>query len=127
MTGGAFLGSRFVEEDSLAGNRSCQLVAARAAYVAVLTLERERCPLIMVEKRRLPFHAVVAIRAVRDLVLRKLLAMDVLVALFTLGRRRLEIYVGQPSLLIWWFAAIRASGGAMSANQEEGGCRMIKA
>lgn len=126
MTGGAFLGRRFVEEDGLAGNRSRQLVAALAAYVTVLTLQREGSPLIVVEKRGLPFRAVVAIAAAGDLVLCKLLAMDIFMTLFTLSWRCFEVYVGQPSLLIRWFVAIPASGRAMRAEQREVGFRMIE-
>lgn len=127
MTGGTFLGRRFVEQDALAGNLPHQFVAAIAAHIAVFTLQWERSALTVVEKRWLPLRAVVAIPAPRDLVLCKLLAVDVFVTAFTLSRGSLEVYIGQPSLLVWRFVAVHARGCTMSANQRESGCRMIEA
>ena len=47
----------------------------------------------MIEKCWLPLRAVVAVSATRISILGELLAVDILMALFTLGRRGLEIHV----------------------------------
>lgn len=69
----------------------------------------------MIKKRRLPFHAVVALGAARDLPLGKLLAMDVFVAIFALRGRAFEIHVQKPGFKVrrlmtadTWRSAVRS-------------------
>lgn len=57
------------------------------------TPQRECCPLLMVELRRLPPAAVVALGAACDLRLCELPPVDVLVAVLAGSGRRFEVHV----------------------------------
>lgn len=89
---------------------TCSLVGA---------LQRERRSLVMIEQRRLPLRAVVARYAIGYTVLGKLFSMDILVALLALGRRGLEINVGQLGFHVRRLVAIRAGSGPMRTDQRE--------
>lgn len=97
---------------------TCSLVGA---------LQRERRSLVMIEQRRLPLRAVVARYAIGYTVLGKLFSMDILVALLALGRRGLEINVGQLGFHVRRPVAIRAGSGPMRTDQREIGFRVIEA
>ncbi len=91
MAGGAFFARGLVEEHWLAAYRLHVLVTAVTANFLVRSLQGE-CRAFMIEKRRLPFETVMAICARRDLVgIRELQSVHILVALFALCRRCLEI------------------------------------
>lgn len=60
--------------------------------------ERESCPFVVIEERRLPSRAGVAVRARCFRCFCKLLAMDILVATFTPGWSQLEVHVSKFGL-----------------------------
>lgn len=93
MASRAILGRRFVEHHGLGIYDSGELVALRAGHPLVRATERKRRPLLMVEQRRLPPRAVVALGTACDLARGKLLPVDVLVAVFALRGSCLEIHV----------------------------------
>lgn len=73
----------------------------------------------MIEQRRLPLVAVVAGNAAGHPIRRELLPVDVLMAAFTFGRRRLEVHIGQLRLHIRWLVAIRARRRPVRPNQHK--------
>ena len=119
MAGGAVLGSGFIEEHSFGGNDFGQLVAFRAPHVLMSAAQRKLRPLLVIEKRRLPLHTVVTLRAARNIAFRELLPVDVLVAFLTLHRRGFEIHVDQFCFEVGRFVAIGASGRAMRSRQRK--------
>ena len=126
MTVGAFFGRGLIKQHWLAFDHAGQLVAAFAAHVLVHSLQRESGSLVMVEQGWPPLRTVVAFRTGRDLAPGELLAMDVLVALLTSGRRRFEVNVEEASLLIGRFVTVHASRGPMGAEQGERSLRVIE-
>jgi len=123
----AILRGGFVEQHGLVGDYFGHLVTLRAAYVLVRTAQRERGPLVMVKERRLPLHAVVALRAARDIRLSELLAVDVLVAVFALAGRCLEVHVHQFGLKVGRLVAIDAGRRAVRSEQGKLRLRMVEA
>jgi hypothetical protein len=105
VTGDTFFGSRFIEQYNSGFHRPLQLVASFTLHVLVSTLQRERS-LLVIKQRRLPFGAVVAFGASRDLPARELIAMHVQVAVLALAGRKLEIDVQQACLKIRWLVAV---------------------
>jgi len=93
MAGGAVLRCRFVEKNCLRGDHFRQFVTFCAAYILVGSPEREGGAFVVVEERRFPFRAVVALGAASDVGTCELLAVYVLMAIFTLRRRSLEIHI----------------------------------
>ena len=65
----------------------------------------------MIEQRRLPFRAVVAIRAGRDAVPGKLLAVDIFMALLAFRGCGREVGGDQPGFKVGRFVAVDAGGG----------------
>lgn len=118
---------RFVEQNGLVVDRTGQLVASVTADVLVGFLQRKFSPLVMIEKGRLPFGAVMTVGARRNPGSGKLSTVDVLVAILTFRRRGLEIHMDQARLLVRRPVAIHASRGAMRSQQGEGCLRMIEA
>jgi hypothetical protein len=98
-----------------------------AADVLVGSLKRKFSPLVMIEKGRLPFGAVMTVSARRNPGFGKLPAVDILVAILTFRRRGLEIHMDQARLLVRRPVAIHASRGAMRSEQGERCLRMIEA
>lgn len=80
----------------------------------------------MIKKRRLPFHAVVALRTMRDVSLGELLAVDVFVAIFALRGRALEIHVQEPGFEIRRLMTVDARRRPVRSQQRELCLRMIK-
>lgn len=99
----------------------------RASHVLVRSSQRELGALVMIELRRLPLHAGVAFRAMRHVGLGELLPVNVFVAVFALGRRRLEVRIDELGFEIRGFVAIDASRRPMRPQQRELGLRMIEA
>lgn len=97
-----------------------------AFHIRVHTLQRERRAAVVIEERRLPFVAVVAIGAECRVPFRELLPMRVLVALLALFGRGLEVHVHHRGLEVRRFVAIDAGGSAMCAQQWESRRRMIE-
>jgi len=124
---GTVLGRRLIKEDRLGGHHFRQFVALGAMYVLMRSPERKVSPLLMVERRRLPLAAVVAVCAGRDICLRKLLAMDVLMAILALRRCNLEIHMEQIGFKVRRLVAIHAGGGSMRSQQREFRFRVVEA
>jgi len=83
VTGGAVLRRGLVEQYGLAADQLGQLVTIRTTHVLMSSSQRELGPFLMIEKRGLPLHRVMALHAAGDAALAKLLAMNVFVAIFT--------------------------------------------
>ena len=73
----------------------------------------------MVEQRGLPLGAIVTLRARRRGSFGKLLPVDIFVAVFAFGRRRLEIHINELRPQIRRLVAIDTRGGAMRAQQRK--------
>src|SRR5207302_7394532 len=96
VTIGATGRGRRVNEDLLAVYGAGELVATGAGDIAVLALQGELGPFVMIEQGRLPLGRVVAVGTLRDLVREQfgeLAAMDILVALLALFRRFFEVHI----------------------------------
>jgi len=126
MTRGALLRRRLVEEHRPAVDLAHQLVAVRALHVGVYALQRERSAAVVIEERRLPPVAVVAICTCGPIILRELLAVRIVVALLALFRRGLEVDVNHGPFEIWRLVAIDARGGAMRTQQRKTCLRVIE-
>ena len=81
----------------------------------------------MVEGRGFPLIAVMATDAISFPVLGELLAMDIFVALLALGRRRLEVHVGQLGFQVGRLVAVGTGRRAMRPYQRECGFGVIEA
>lgn len=126
MACGAVLGRRLVEENRLCGHHFRQFVAVGAPNVLMRSSEREIGPLLMVKRRRLPLDAVVAVGAPRDIGLRELLAVDVLMAILALKRSNLEIHIDQLGFQVWRLVAINAGRRLMGSEQREFCLRVVE-
>ena len=62
----AILRCGLVKQDRLCGDYFRQLMAISAAHILMRPAQREGCALVVVEERRLPLHARVALGAVRN-------------------------------------------------------------
>ena len=127
VASGAFLGRGLVEQHLLAVNQAGELVALVATGFLVGALKGEGGPLVMIEKGRPPFRAVMTANATGNTVLGKLLPMDIPMTLLALGRGSLKIHVRQPGFKVGRLVAIRARGCAMGPDQRERGLRMVEA
>jgi len=81
----------------------------------------------VIKERRLPLHARVAFGASSDVVFGKLLSVNVLVAVFTLGWRCLEVHVHQFGFEIGRLVAIDARSRAMRPEQSKLRLRVVEA
>jgi len=115
----AIFGRGLVEHNSLSANYLRQLMTLRAADVLMGAPQRKSRPLLMIEQRRLPLHAVVAFGAARHLHLGELFAMDVLMAVLALCRSGLEVHVHQLGLEVRRLVAINARRRPMGTQQSE--------
>lgn len=126
MTCGTVLGRRLVEENRLLGHHFHQFVTFGAAHVLVRSPKRKIGPLVMVERRRLPLDAVVAVGAARDIGFRELLAVDVLMAILALRGSSLEIRIDQLGLKVRRLMAIDAGRRLMGSEQREFCLRVVE-
>jgi len=126
VASGAILRRRFVKQDRLRPHHSGRLVAVAAAHILMGAAQRERRPLLVIKQRRFPFHAVVALRATCHIVMRELLPVHVLMAIFALHRSCLEIHIEQFRFQVRRLVAIDASRRAMRAQQSEFRLGMIE-
>lgn len=126
MTGGAVLGRRFIEKDSLGGNDPSQLVTLRAAHILVSATQGEGRPFVVIEQGGLPPGRVVTIRTESNFACRELLSVNVLVTVLALGRGRLKINVGDLGLEIRRLMAVDAGGRAVSTEQSKLRLGMVK-
>ena len=81
--------------------------------------QRKFGSLLVIKKRGLPSHAVMAFRAARCLTLSELPPVDVLVAILAVGRRGLEVHVHQLGFKIGRLVAINASCSTMRTQQRK--------
>ena len=126
MADRAFLRSWFVEQNRLAFDLAHQLVAISAFHIRVHALQRKGGAPVVIEERRFPFGAVVALGTGRYIAFRKLLAVRVFVALLALFGRGLEVRVHHRGFEIWRFVAIDAGGRAVRTQQRESRRRVIE-
>ena len=127
MAGGTIFRGRFIEENRFRPDDFGQFVTLPAAYILVRAPQSECCPLVVVEKRRLPSHAVVTLRTARDVPCGELLPVNILVAVFALRRCGLEIGIHQLRAQIGRLMAVDTCGRAMRSQQGELGLGVIKA
>ena len=80
MAGRTVLGCGLVEQNHFGAHGFGELVALSTLHVLVRSPQGECGPLLMVEQRGLPLHAVVAVGTGRGVCLGELLSVDVLVA-----------------------------------------------
>ena len=91
------------------------------------TLQRELRALVVVKERGLPLRGIVALRTGCDSVLFKLMSVNVLVAVFALRRRCLEVHIHQLGLQVGRPVAINAGRRPVRAQQRKRGFRMVEA
>ena len=126
MAGGAFLRRWFVEQNRFAFDLAHQVVAVGAFHIRVHALKRKSSTSIVIEQRRFPLRAIVALGAGCDIPLCELLAMRVLAALLALSRCGLEIHVDHVGFEVRRLMAVDAGGGAVCAQQRESSLRVIE-
>ena len=104
-------------------------MTAGAGHIAVLTLERERGSLVVIEDGGLPLIGIVAVPALSHLVseeLGELTGVHVFVALLALLRRLFEIHIGQLGFQVGRLVAIDAGHRSMRALQGERSRAVVK-
>ena len=126
MTGGAIFRRRLVEQNRFGGDYLCDFMTVVAPYSLVRTTERKRRTCLMIKKRRLPFHAVVALGTTGDIALGELLSVDVLMAVFTLRGRSLEVGIQKLGLEIRRPMTADTRCSPMRSQQRKLCFRMIK-
>ena len=109
----AILRRGLIDEHCLGRDNFCQFVTFCATHVLVRAPQWECGSFLVIEKRGLPFHAVVALCTARDVSYRELLSMNVFVAVFALRRCGLEIHVHQLCFQIRRLVAVDAGGGTV--------------
>ena len=80
----------------------------------------------MIKERWFPFQGVVAVNAVRDPFPGELSPVDVIVAVFALRRRALEIYVDQLGFQIGRLVTVHTGCRPVRAHQWKCGLRVIE-
>ena len=103
----------FIKKHHRAIYRLAQLVAVGASDLFVRALQRERC-LLMIEERRLPLVAVVAGRAVAG-ARSELIGVRILVAFRARSRSGGEIHMDHGQFQLGRLVAIDAGNSAVSA------------
>lgn len=93
MASRAVLRRGLIEEHSLGADRFRQLMAVATLHVLMRAAQWKSGPLLVIEKRRLPLHTVVAIGAGSGFSLGKLLSVDVFVAILAKHGSSFEIHV----------------------------------
>lgn len=117
MTGSAIFGRRLIEEHRLASDNLGDLMTVATPYSLMCAAQRKRRAGLMIKKRRLPLHAVVAVGATRDIAFSKLFFVDIFVAVFALCGRSLEVHIQQFGFEIGWLVAADARRSAMCSEQ----------
>ena len=115
-----------IEEHGFGGHHSREFVALHATYILMRTTQRKLGPRFVVKEGGFPLHAGVAVRTARDVPFGELLSVDILMTIFALAWRGLEVYVDQPDFKIRRFVAIDAGRGAMRAQQSKLRLRMVE-
>src|SRR5215469_7906340 len=126
MAGCAIPGRRLVEEHCLRFHWPRQLVTVSAAHILMRAPQREWSSLVVIKQRRFPPGTVVTPLTTCHIRVGELLAVDVLMAVFALGWRRLEIDVDQLPFKIRRLVAINAGRHPMRAEQREPRLRVIE-
>jgi hypothetical protein len=126
MAGGALGRSRLVEENVLGIYQADFFVTSFATHVAVHTLQSKPGELVMIEKRRLPRVAVVAIDASGDASFCELFAVRIFMALFALLRSCLKVDVKKLRFEIRRLVTINARGAFVRTDQGEVRLGMIE-
>lgn len=88
--------------------------------------KRKYSPFVMVKQRRLPLRGIVTPDAMGDVPLSKLLTVNVLVAVFALRWRSLEIHIEHLGFEIGRLMAVNAGRCAMRPQQWEFRFRVVE-
>ena len=124
----AILGCGLVKQYRLAFYCPGLFMASCASHVAMHSLEREACSSVMIEQRRLPLSAVMAVGAKCGAIgLDELGAVNIGVATLASRGRHLEIHINELGLQVRGFVAIDARHRAMRSDQGKGSLGMIEA
>lgn len=127
MTGRAVFWRGFVEENGFVSDDFVQFVTISTLDVLVCAAQGEGGPLFVIEQRRLPFRAVVAVGAGgRAAFGDELLSVDVVVAVLALHGGGFEIHIDQLGFEVWRFVAVDARRGPMCSEQGKLGLGMIE-
>lgn len=126
MADRALLGRGLVEQHCLSLYQPGQFVTVSAAHILVRSPQRECCSLVVVEQRRLPPGTIVTLCTTCYVRLGKLPAVDVLMALLTLGWRSFEIDVDQLRFQIRRLVACNAGSRPMRTEQRKLRLRVIE-
>ena len=126
MAGCAIPGRGLVEQHSLGLYRPRQFVTLPAAHILMRAPQGKCRSLLVIKQRRSPPGTVVTLSTTGHIRLGELLAVDVLMAVFALGWRRLEIDVDQLPFKIRRLVAINAGRHPMRAEQREPRLRVIE-
>ena len=81
----------------------------------------------MIEERRFPFRTVVTFNTCRDPVSRKLLSVDVFMAILAIARGSFEVHIHHAGFEIRRLMAIDAGRGTVRSEQGKIGAAMIEA
>jgi len=124
----AILGCGLVKQYRLAFYCPGLFMASCASHVAMHSLEREACSSVMIEQRRLPLSAVMAVGAECGAIgLDELGAVNIGVATLASRGRHLEIDIDEFGLQIRRFVAIDASYRAVRSDQRKRGLGVVEA
>lgn len=126
VAGGAIFWCGLIEDDNFVIHGFCQLVALGAPHVLMRTAQRELRARVVIEQRRLPPGTVVTFNTSSHAVLGELLSVRILVALFALHGRCLEIDIDQLSFQIRGLVALDARRRTMRSQQRESCLRVVE-
>jgi len=126
MAGNAILRRGFVEEHGFGIHSLRQLVTVATLNVLMSAAQREHGSLLVVEERRLPLHAVVAVSTGCGVSLGELLSMNVFMAILAQQRCGFEIDIDELGFEVRWLVTIDAGGRTMSPEQRELCFRMVE-
>ena len=119
MAGFAVFGRRFIEQNLFPIDPLGQIMTLCAPRFLVGPLQRKRSALLVIEQRRFPLRAVVALHATRGSIFSELLAVNILVAVFALRRCRLEVHIDQLGLHVRRLVAVDTGSGAVRPDQRK--------
>ena len=117
MAGRALCRCGLVEENVLTIYRLDEGVAACTAYVGMNAFQLECCSGVVIERGWFPL-----VRGVASVTKRncrgvgELPSVDIAMAVFALGRRRLEVNVHHRQFEIWWLMTVGTRYRPMRAN-----------
>ncbi len=127
MASRALFRSWLVEENVLAVDKLGQLMALCATHVLVCSAQRELSTQFVIEQRRLPLLAGVALGTKRNRSLRELFSMSIFMAVLAPCRRQFEIDIDQIRLEMGRLVAVDARRRPVCAKKRKCCLGMIEA